>query len=638
MKPVGSLALLSATLVLLGLAPNPVAAELSAPPPAHQAAAQLGTAPSTTTGSADHGYGARRALGSSSHGMVVASQADAAHAGVSMLEEGGNAVDAAVATAFALAVTQPFSAGLGGGAFVLLRAADGEVVAIDARETAPAAAQRDMYVRPGVAEDASVRGILAVATPGFVRGMALAQERFGSLPWATVLAPAIYLAEQGFAIGPYHARMLEFMRKQGLPKFFPETAWNQFPRRGTAAAPGWLLVQKDLAETLRSLAEQGPDAFYTGAIAERIVAASTERGGLLSAEDLKGYRPKLRSAVRGRYRDVEVISFPPPSSGGGVLVEILNIIEAFDLGAMGREHPAAVHRVVEAMKLAFADRAYWYGDPDFVDVPIAELTSKDYAAKLRERYGKPFWKKGPEHWGDEDHAIEVEGPGIPPRDAGTTHLSTTDAEGNAVALTMTINTPFGSGITVPDTGIILNNEMDDFSKAPDAPNAYGLVDKRGANAVAPKKRPLSSMAPTILVKDGELFMVTGSPGGPRIITTTLHTILNVVDFGMTVQQAVAAPRYHHQWVPNVVSLEPKVPEAVAAGLEERAHELKRSERTWSSAQSILVDPKTGLHHGASDPRGDGAAMGFDPAANPAPPSAPQRETAQPAATPQPVSP
>jgi gamma-glutamyltranspeptidase/glutathione hydrolase len=547
-----------------------------------------------------------------SHGMVVASQADAARAGLAMLERGGNAVDAAVATAFALAVTQPFSAGLGGGAFVLVRAADGEVAAIDARETAPAAADRDMYVRPGVAPDASLKGALAVATPGFVRGMALAQERYGRLSWAQVLAPAIRLADEGFEIGPYHARMLGRMRALGLPKFFPETGWIQFPRAGTEARPGWRLRQKDLATTLRTLAEQGPDAFYTGEIARRIAAEMERRRGLLTAEDLAGYRPQPRPAVVGRYRDLEVVSFPPPSSGGAVLVEMLNILEGFDLASLGPEDPSTAHRVVEAMKLAFADRAFWFGDPDFVEVPLAELTSKQYAAKQRERFSTPWYRKSPLHWGDAERAIEVKGPGIPPRDSGTTHLSTADAEGNAVALTMTINTPFGSGITVAGTGIVLNNEMDDFSKAPGRPNVYGLVDERGANAVAPNKRPLSSMTPTILVKDGKLFMVTGSPGGPRIITTTLLTILDVVDFGMSVQEAVAAPRYHHQWLPDHVSVEPGISAALVEGLEERGHEVERSEHTWSSAQAIVVDPETGLQHGGSDPRGDGAALGFGP--------------------------
>jgi gamma-glutamyltranspeptidase/glutathione hydrolase len=557
-------------------------------------------------------------------GMVVASQIDAAQAGLAMLEAGGNAVDAAVATAFALSVSQPFSAGVGGGMFALIRLSDGKVVAVDGREMAPAAADRDMYVRPGVDPKASLRGGLAVATPGFVRSMALVLERWGTLPLAKILEPAIVLADEGFAIGPYHARMLEGMRQYGLPKFFPETGWTQFPRAGTPARAGWRLVQKEKAQTLRLLALEGPDVFYTGAIAAKIVAEVQNQGGLLTAEDLAGYEPKLREPVTGKYRDVELFSFPPPSSGGAVLVEMLNVLEGFDLSGMGPAEPAGAHRVAESMKLAFADRAIWFGDPDFVKVPVAKLTSKAYAEGLRARIEPPFWKKTPDRWSG-DQAIDVDGPGLEQNDSGTTHLSTTDAAGNAVALTMTINTPFGSGITVPGTGILLNNEMDDFSKAPGKPNVYGLVDERGANAIAPKKRPLSSMTPTILLKEGRVFMVTGSPGGPRIITTTLHTILNVVDYHMDVQEAVAAPRFHHQWLPNKVYAEPKLPETLVLGLRERGHEVEVADRTWSSAQSIVIDPETGLHLGGSDPRGDGAALGF----NPAEPGAPSDDTAPP---------
>jgi gamma-glutamyltranspeptidase/glutathione hydrolase len=571
-----------------GLAAAAALAGLLAPPPSARAV--------------DAASGAR--------GAVVASQADAARAGLSMLAAGGNAVDAAVATALALAVTQPFSAGLGGGAFVLVRRADGRVEAIDARETAPAAADRDMFVRPGVAEDASLLGGLAVATPGFVRGLAFALERHGSLAWEDVIAPAVRLAEAGFAIGPYHAATLEGMRRRGLPDRFPETAKIQLPPPGERARAGWRLRQPELARTLRTLAEQGPEAFHGGEIARRITRAVKAHGGLVDEGDLASYRPVLRPVVRGSYRGLEILSFPPPSSGGAVLVEMLNVLEGFDLAQGGPGDPAVAHRVVEAMKLAFADRAAWFGDPDFVEVPVAELTSKDYARTLRQRIDPPFWKLPPWRWGEPLRALPVEGPGLPPRDAGTTHLSTTDAAGNAVALTMTINTPFGSGITVPGTGILLNNEMDDFARAPDTPNAYGLVDTRGANAVAARKRPLSSMTPTLVLREGEVFMVTGSPGGPRIVSTTLHTILNVVDHGMDVKSAVAAPRYHHQWVPDVVYAEPALDPGVVAGLRARGHTVEVAERPWSSAQSIVVDPKTGLHHGGSDPRGDGLALGF----------------------------
>ena len=542
-------------------------------------------------------------------GMVVASQEDAARAGLALLEAGGNAVDAAVATAFALAVTQPFSAGLGGGAFLLVQTAEGERFALDARETAPAAADRDMYVRPGVPARASLSGGLAVTTPGFVRGLARALDAWGTRPLAEVLAPAIELAEQGFAIGRYHARMLEFMRQRGLPQGFPETARIQFPPENAAPRAGWMLRQPDLAQTLRRIAAEGPDAFYTGSIAEQIAKTVQARGGILSVEDLAGYEPKLRKPVSGSYRGLSIVSFPPPSSGGAVLLEILNILEGFDLAQLGADQPRAAHRIAEAMKLAFADRAAWFGDPDFVDVPVARLTSKPYAATLRSRIDPPFWKKV---LPGGDRAIEVKGSGLPTEDSGTTHLSVTDAAGGAAALTMTINTPFGSGITVPGTGILLNNEMDDFSKAPGTPNVYGLVDERGANAIAPNKRPLSSMTPTIVSRDGRIFMVTGSPGGPRIITTTLHTILNVVDFEMDVQEAVAAPRYHHQWIPDKVVAEPLLSELIVEGLRERGHEVEVAERAWSSAQAIVVDPETGLHLGGSDPRGDGAALGYNP--------------------------
>ncbi len=544
-------------------------------------------------------------------GMVVASQRDAAQAGHSMLEAGGNAVDAAVATAFALSVCQPFSAGVGGGMFAVIRLADGELVAVDARETAPSTADRDMYVRPGVDPKASLRGGLAVATPGFVRGMTLVLERWGTLPLAKILEPAIRLADEGFAIGPYHARLLERMSRYGMPKFFPETGSIQFPPPDTAAAAGWRLLQKDKAGTLRLLVVEGADVFYTGSIAAKMVAEVQKQGGLLTADDLAGYQPKLRKPVSGKYRDLAIFSFPPPSSGGAVLLEILNILEGFDLAAMGPDEPAAAHRVVESMKLAFADRATWFGDPDFVKVPVAKLTSKKYAEGLRARIEPPFWRKISRGWSG-DRAIEVERPGLELNDSGTTHLSTSDSAGNAVALTMTINTPFGSGITVPGTGIVLNNEMDDFSKAPGKPNVYGLVDERGANSIAPNKRPLSSMTPTIVLKGGQVFMVTGSPGGPRIISTTLHTILNVVDHRMDVREAVAAPRYHHQWVPNKVFAEPKVPENIVVGLRKRGHVVEVSERSWSSAQAIVIDPETGLHLGGSDPRGDGAALGFNP--------------------------
>ena len=549
------------------------------------------------------------------HGMVVTSQSDATRAGHAMFELGGNAIDAAVASAFAVGVTQPFSTGIGGGAFILLHLADdegGDVIALDARETAPAAAHRDMYVEVGVAEKASLRGGLAVATPGLVAGLVELQEEYGRLPLSTVMLPAIVLANAGFEIGVYHARMIEYMRK-ALPAGdarFAETARIQFPADGVPAVPGWRLVQRDLARTLQAIASQGVDAFYSGPIAKAIAREAVASGGVLDEADLVAYRTKRRPPLVGSYRGLEVFSFPPPSSGGVALLEILNVLEGFELSSRPHGSSASIHLITEAMKLAFADRAVYLGDSDFVDVPVARLTSKAYADEQRARIDPAWFRRAPWTWGRGERAIRVKAPGLPLDDSGTTHVSTSDVWGNAVAITKTINTPFGSGITVRGTGIVLNNEMDDFSKAPNEPNVYGLIDTRGANAIAPGKRPLSSMTPTILRRDGKLFMVTGSPGGPRIISTTLLTVLGVVDYGLDVKAAVSAPRFHHQWVPDKLFVEPDTPQDVVDGLIGRGHQVAVGTRNWSAAEAIVVDPETGWHLGGNDPRRDGLALGF----------------------------
>lgn len=543
-------------------------------------------------------------------GMVVSAEAHATRAGVEMLRAGGNAVDAAVATAFVLGVTEPYHSGIGGGGFLLVRLADGRAFALDARETAPAAATADMFVAPGVAKDASRLGPLAVATPGLVAGLAEALALWGTKPLADVMAPAIRLAQEGFPISPRHARVLAMAVEMGIAKRFPETARIQLPPDGKPAAPGWRLVQRDLARTLRTIAREGPDAFYRGRIAKAIAAEVERQGGLVTLNDLDAYRTKQREPVRGSYRGLEVISFPPPSSGGVALLQSLQILEGFDLAARGAGSSASLHLVTEAMKLAFADRAYWLGDPDFVDVPVARLLAPEYAARQRARIDPPWFRRAPWTWGHGEHAIVVAGPGFAVEDAGTTHLSVTDAAGNAVAITQTVNLLFGSGLTVPGTGIVLNDEMDDFAVAPNVPNAFGLVDVRGANAVAGGKRPLSSMTPTIVVRDGKTHLVAGSPGGPRIISTTLETLLNVVDYGMDVQEAVSAPRFHHQWQPDVLVLEAAVPEDVREGLRRRGHTLEISPRNWSSAHAIAIDPKTGVQQGGSDPRSDGLALGY----------------------------
>jgi gamma-glutamyltranspeptidase / glutathione hydrolase len=466
-----------------------------------------------------------------------------------------------------------------------------------------------MYLAPGIPERASQIGALSIATPGLVKGLALAHERFGTRPWPELLAPAIRLADEGFAVGPSHAAALGFWQKLGLAKRFPETAAIQLPADGSPIRPGFRLVQRELAGTLRSLAAGGARAFYEGALAQAMAEEVQRRGGLLTTLDLALYEPKLREPVRGEYRGLEVLSFPPPSSGGVALVEMLNVLEGFDLAERGAGSAASGHVIAEAMKLAFADRNAYLGDPDFVDVPVAGLTSKDYGAELRGRINPPRWRRAPWSWGNGEVALHVEGPGEPPRGGGTTHFSVADAAGNAVAVTQTVNLILGSGITVPGTGIVMNDEMDDFSIAPGTPNAFGLVDTTGANAVAPGKRPLSSMTPTILLKDGRPYLVTGSPGGPRIITTTLLTILNVVDYGMDASEAVAAPRIHHQWLPDVLEVEPGTVADVIRELRRRGHEVKVADREWSSAQVIVVDPATRLFTGASDPRSDGLALG-----------------------------
>jgi len=545
----------------------------------------------------------------SPHGMVVTSQADATRAGVELLAAGGNAVDAAVAAAFAVGVTQPFSTGLGGGAFVLIRLADGRLLALDCRETAPAAAERDMYVAEGVPQHASRLGGLAVATPGLVAGLIQVLALHGTQSLEQVLAPAIRLAEEGFPIGPYHASVLEFVERKGLLARFPETARIQLPPEGQPPRQGWHLVQRDLARTLRAIAKRGPDAFYRGEIAARIVAEVKAQGGILDEGDLAEYRPVEREPLWGAYRDTEVVSFPPPSSGGVALIEALNILEGFDLAGEGAGSSASLHRIAEALKLAFADRAAFLGDPDFVDVPVEPLVSKHRADELRRRINPPRWRRWPWTWTRGESAIRVHSAGLAPRDEGTTHLSVTDSLGNAVAITKTINTPFGSGITVPGTGIVLNNEMDDFAVALFRPNSYGLVDTSGANAVAPRKRPLSSMTPSMVLRDGELLLVTGSPGGPRIISAVLQTILNVIDYGMDVAAAVAAPRIHHQWDPDLLYVEPAVPRDVVEGLRRRGHRVEVSPRDWSAAESIAIDRERGLHLGGSDPRRDGLALG-----------------------------
>jgi gamma-glutamyltranspeptidase/glutathione hydrolase len=367
------------------------------------------------------------------------------------------------------------------------------------------------------------------------------------------------------------------------------------------------LVQADLARTLRAIASRGPRAFYEGAIAESIVKAVQEAGGILTAGDLAGYRPVLREPLAGRFRGFEVLAFPPPSSGGVTLLETLNVLEGFELARLGAGSSAAIHRIAEALKLAFADRAVHLGDPDFAELPVARLLDPAYAARLRARINPPRWRRAPWSWGQGEVAIHVAGPGLPAEDAGTAHLSVADASGNAVAITETINTPWGSWVTAPGTGVLLNNEMDDFATRPGQPNAFGLVAVAGANGVGPGKRPLSSMAPVIVLEQGKLRFVAGSNGGPRIITSTLLTLLHHLEFGMDVAEAVAAPRFHHQWLPDELLLEAGNPGDVAEALRARGHSVRVVDDLGGGVEAIAFDPASGVLSAAPDPRRDGAA-------------------------------
>jgi gamma-glutamyltranspeptidase/glutathione hydrolase len=543
----------------------------------------------------------------SDRALVVSPHPVVTEAGVEMLRAGGNAVDAAIAAAFALAVAQPQSTGIGGGGFLLIRLADGRAFAIDARETAPAAATPDLYTRPGVPDNASLVGGLAVGTPGLVAGLALALEAHGTLPLARVLAPAIRLAEEGYEVGPYQARFIVEMEKRGLGAPFPELARIHFPPAPVTARTR--IVQADLARTLRAIAALGPPAFYEGPVADAIAKAVAEHGGILTTGDLARYRPVVRAPLTARYRGYEVLAFPPPSSGGVTLLEILNVLEGFELAPLGAGSSAAIHRIAEAMKLAFADRAVYLGDPDFAELPVAALLDPAYAARQRARIDPAWWRRAPWTWGQGERAIAVAGPGLPLDDKGTAHISVADAAGNAVSLTETVNTPYGSLVMVPGTGILLNNEMDDFATRPGLPNAFGLVARAGANGVAADKRPLSSMAPIIVLQDGKLRFVAGSNGGPRIITTTLLAMLNLLDFGMDVSEAVAAPRFHHQWLPDELLLEAGNPADVVDALAARGHVVKVVDDLGGGVEAIAVDPTTGLLTGGVDPRRDGAAAG-----------------------------
>jgi gamma-glutamyltranspeptidase/glutathione hydrolase len=525
------------------------------------------------------------------NGMVVAQEKLATHVGVEILRAGGNAVDAAVAVGFTLAVTHPQAGNIGGGGFMLVHlAAHNETVAIDYRETAPAAMTRDVFLDDkGEADPKKSRdSALGIGVPGTIAGLALAHEKYGSgkFTLAQLIAPAIKLARDGFSVEDDLADSLP--RAQPRLARWMATAKIFLKPDGTALDRGDRLVQSDLAASLETIAKDGPRAFYEGPLAEKIVSGLRANGGIMSRDDLKDYRAIERPVVRGNYRGYDIASMPPPSSGGVHLIEILNILEGFPLRETGPDAAATLHPMIEAMKPAYADRSVFLGDPAFVDVPVAGLTSKRYAAQLRQTIDP-----------ERARPSQTIRAGTPPREGdNTTHFSIVDRDGNAVSNTYTLNFSYGLGLVAEDTGILFNNELDDFAAKSGAPNAYGLLGG-DANAPGPGKRPLSSMSPTIVFRDGRVFMVTGTPGGSRIITTVLQVLLNVIDHGMNIAEAVAAPRVHHQWMPDRVQAESGLSPDTVRLLEAKGHKITIA-ATSGSANSILVTSE-GLT-GAADPR------------------------------------
>jgi gamma-glutamyltranspeptidase/glutathione hydrolase len=519
-------------------------------------------------------------------GLMVSDSELASQAGMEMLNRGGNAVDAAIATAFALSVVDQASSGLGGGGFMVIYDAKAHRAhALDFRETAPAGAHRELYLKDGKpVPSASVTGALAVAVPAEVAGLMQAFKQFGTLPLAVIMAPAIRLAADGFPLDATLRYAID--RQRATMKKFPDLA-RVFMPKDTVPAEGDIMRQPELAETLKAIAAQGSDVFYRGWIAEAIVETVKKEGGVLTLEDFKDYKPVWREPLVGSYRNRTVITMPPPSSGGVALVEMLNVLASYPLSALGHNSATYLHLVAEAMKHAFADRAQYLGDPDFVKAPVSMLMSKEYAAWIRGRISAAKTYP-PKYYGLVNFKAEQ---------GGTTHFSVIDRFGNAVACTQTINTRFGSKILVPKTGIVLNNEIDDFAIHPSG-NVYGLLGNE-ANSLRPKKRPLSSMAPTIILRGERPEMVVGAAGGPRIISATLQVILNVIDFHMPVKEAVIAPRIHHQWMPDSLIVEADIAPETRRALERRGH-FVRERGVVGVAQAIVADK--GHVRGEADPR------------------------------------
>jgi len=531
------------------------------------------------------------------HAMVSSAEPISTRIGVEVLRRGGNAVDAAVTMAFVEAVTLPRAGNLGGGGFLLLRTPQGRIRALDFRETAPRRAARDMYRKPSGEADSglSTRGHLSAGVPGTVAGLARVLAEHGTLSLRDAIEPARRLAEEGFPVPPTLAADLAGLARR-LRRHPPSA--EIFLPGGRPPEPGDVLVQKDLAWSLSRLQDEGVQAFYRGKIARRLVLDMTRNGGLIDLQDLAGYQAVWREPLVGTYRGYEVWSMPPPSSGGVHLVQILNMLEGDDLAALGQNSAATLHLLAEAMRAAYADRSEWLGDPDFVRLPLAHLLDKGYARDLRRQISPGQARRSQDvrpgrfpGWESED----------------TTHLSVVDAEGGAVSLTYTLNFSYGSGVVAAGTGILLNNQMDDFAAAPGQPNAFGLV-QGPRNAIAPRKRPLSSMTPTLVTREGEFVMALGSPGGPRIISTVLQVLLNVLDFGLNAQEAVSRPRIHHQWLPDELRFEQGLSPDTLRLLERMGHHLAPGTATGQCA--LVRRRPDGILEGGIDLRRPGSAEGY----------------------------
>ncbi len=534
------------------------------------------------------------------NGMVVSADPLATQAGLEILKKGGNAVDAAVAVGFALAVTYPAAGNIGGGGFMNIRFADGRTAAIDYREKAPGRSHRDMFLDSAgnFLSEKSTFGHLASGVPGAVAGMLLGLEKFGTMKRSLVLAPAYDLAAKGFPLLPELAEDLNWGRRRF--EQFPGSK-KYFVSRDSAFDEGEIWKQSDLAKTLKRIIDKGRDGFYKGETADLIVAEMKRGGGLISHDDLAAYDAVIREPLKGTYRGYEIIAQPPVSSGGTALLQLLNILEGYDLRAAGHNSAKNVHRYIEAMRRVYADRAEHLGDPAFYSVPVQWLTSKDYAAERRATIDTNRASVSKEISHGKNPRAESE---------QTTHYSVVDKWGNCVSVTTTINGGFGSYVAVEGAGFLLNNEMDDFSAKPGVPNMFGALGNI-ANEIQPGKRMLSSMTPTIVLKDGKPFMVIGTPGGTTIITTVMQVICNVIDFEMNIQQAIDAPRIHHQWAPDVTYYERRgLSFDTVEKLRSMGHNLTERRGTSGLAEGIVIDHARGLFYGATDPRGYGLAAGY----------------------------